>query len=650
VTLVICFPVEMDRYDGCAMFSASAPEKAIEQEPIVLPVTRPAAIERPAVVLGLLLVLASLVLYNPAGRHPFVNYDDDHYITNNRQVCQGLHWNTIWWAFTTTTEANWHPLTWLSHELDWQLFHLNPAGHHYVSVLLHAANVYLLFWVLLQATGCVWRSWIAAALFALHPINVESVAWIAERKNLLSMFFFLVALAAYRWYAQKPHVGRYGLVTVLFALGLMAKPQVITLPFVLLLWDYWPLRRIESGENEASSSAVSGPTIPGYGLSHLVLEKLPLFALSAVSAVITLKAQAAGGAVRTTLQIPMPVRIGNAALSYARYLGKAFWPSHLTLMYPYLWSWAWFWPLVFSLLLLGLVSAAVIAAHRRYLLVGWLWFLGTLVPMIGLVQVGAQAMADRYAYLPFIGLFLMASWGTEELARRQRWPAAVPVVACSIALTALGITAHRQLSYWSNNIVLWSHANEVTGPNFQAEEHLGSALAAQGRMEEAGEHFRAGVAIDPGDPAGHFNLAVYDQIEGRVQRAIESYNAVLRRSPDAKLERETLTNLAIAYQQAGSDSQAEATYTAAVHIDPNNQKTWLEMGLVEQRLGKYSEAADAFSQSAALAPSAVDYLLLEKALQRCGRVAEAEAAHQKAQQITSDLGSAQMIADRLIAQ
>jgi tetratricopeptide (TPR) repeat protein len=597
----------------------------------------------------LILVLACLVLYNPATHHPFTNYDDDHYVTDNAQVCEGLHWTTVKWAFTTTAEANWHPLTWLSHELDWQLFHSNPAGHHYVNVLWHAINACLLFLVLLQATGFVWRSWMVAALFAIHPINVESVAWIAERKNLLSMFFFLLALAAYRWYTRKPSLGRYGSVASLFALGLMAKPQVITFPFVLLLWDYWPLRRMRSGPEPLSSD---GPGDPPSELpfSRLVLEKIPLFALSAASAVITLKAQAAGGAVRTTLQVPLLVRFANAAVSYARYLQKAFWPSRLSVMYPYLWSWSPRWPLVLSLLVLGLVSIFAVSAHRRYLLVGWLWFLGTLVPMIGLVQVGGQAMADRYAYLPFVGLFCMVCWGLAEVAQQKQWPAALPAVAVLIALTALGLAARRQLGYWSDNVTLWSHAVEVTGPNYQAQEHLGTALADVGRMADAGVHFQIGVAIDARDPVGHFNLAVYHQVQGRVQQAIENYNAVLRLGPDPKLESQTLNNLAMAYHQAANDSQAETTYKAAVHADPNNHRTWLGMGLVEEKLGKFTAASDAFSRSAQIQTSAVDYLVLEKSLERGGHKVEAVAARAKAQQLSTDLRSPQQIADSLLLQ
>jgi protein O-mannosyl-transferase len=600
-------------------------------------------------VLGLVLVLGSLVVYNPAAHDPFANYDDNKYITENPQVTRGLHWSSVRWAFTTTAEANWHPLTWLSHELDWELFHSNPAGHHYVNILFHAINAWLLFVVLWQATGFLWPSWMVAALFALHPINVESVAWVSERKNLLSMFFFLLALAAYRGYTLKPGVRRYLLVVVLFALGLMAKPQVITLPFVLLLLDYWPLERMRSSR-EPGGSSVGDARMPGLPCSGLLLEKIPLFVLSAASAAITLKAQSAGGAIRSTVQVPVLVRVGNAFVSYARYLQKAFWPSDLSIMYPYLWSWKPRWPLVLSLLVLGLVSVFVAAAHRRYLVVGWLWFLGTLVPMIGLVQVGGQAMADRYAYLPLVGLFVMICWGAAELARDPRCPTALPAVAILIALTALGAAARRQLGYWRDNITLWSHAIAVTGPNFEAQQHLGTALADEDRMAEAEFHFRVALAIDARDPTVRFNLAVDDQVQGRIHPAIEQYNAALRLNPDSELEGRTLNNLAMAYHQAANDVQAEATYKAALGANPNNDRAWLGMGLVEHKLGKFAAASDAFSRSGQIRPTAVCYLLLEKSLRAGGHTVEAVEAREKARELSPDLESPQQIADGLLLQ
>jgi len=282
-------------------------------------------------ILGLVLVVATLVLYYPAIHHPFVNYDDDGYVTENHHVQSGLTWDSVAWAFTSYDQANWHPVTWLSHALDWQLFQLDPAGHHGTNVLLHALNVAVLFWILLQATGSAGRSFMVAALFALHPINVESVVWVAERKNLLSMLFFLLALGAYRWYAREPRPGRYAVVAFFFALGLMAKPQVITLPFVLLLWDYWPLRRMfADGGPVATGTEIA---FPPRSFLNLLLEKLPLVALSAISAVVTMNAQRVGGGINPELSLA--ARLANAVVCYARYVGKAVWPTRLAPMYPH---------------------------------------------------------------------------------------------------------------------------------------------------------------------------------------------------------------------------------------------------------------------------------------------------------------------------
>src|SRR5271165_6121575 len=337
--------------------------------------------EKRTPILCLLLIVATLGVYNSVKDNAFVNFDDDFYIVNNPHVQQGLTWETVRWAFTTYDQANWHPLTWLSHALDCQLFQLNPAGSHYVNVMLHAASVVLLFLLLQGATGKPWRSLCVAALFALHPLNVESVAWAAERKNVLSMLFLLLALLAYDRYARQPSVLRYGMVVASFALGLMAKPQIITLPFVLLLWDYWPLGRL-------AASSVDQP-VPAQPLSRLILEKVPLFLLSAASAAVTLRAQTAGGAVRTSLEYPFSLRLGNAVVAYARYFGKAIWPSHLAVMYPHPGNSLPAWQIALAAVLLLTVTVLVVLARRqRYLATGWFWFLGTLVPMVGLVQVG----------------------------------------------------------------------------------------------------------------------------------------------------------------------------------------------------------------------------------------------------------------------
>jgi protein O-mannosyl-transferase len=349
--------------------------------------------------LSCLLVAATLALYRPVNHYPFANADDDSYIGDNVHVKYGFEPDTVAWAFTTFRDANWHPLTWLSHALDCHLYSLDAGKHHRTNVLLHAVNVVLLFWVLLQATGYAGRSAMVAALFALHPINVESVVWISEGKNLLSMLFFLLALGAYRWYVSEPRIGRYSVMALLYAMGLMCKPQVITFPFVLLLWDYWPLQRM-SAATVGSSGPVTAATVPGRSFSWLVVEKLPLFVLSAASAIITVKAQATGGAMSGPLNsYPFLLRLENAIVSYVRYIGKAIWPARLAFMY--LHSPIAAWQVVAAFLLLVAITGIVILRRRhRYLVVGWFWFLGTLVPMIGLVQVGAQAMADRYAYLP----------------------------------------------------------------------------------------------------------------------------------------------------------------------------------------------------------------------------------------------------------
>ncbi len=417
-------------------------------------------------VLGLLLAVATVALYYPVNHHQFVSYDDDIYVTNNWHIKYGLDWKAVKWAFTGNYGDNWHPVTWLSHGLDCQLFFLNSGRHHATNLLLHTMNAVLLFWVLLRATGYTGRSFMVAALFALHPINVESVAWVSERKNLLSMLFFLLALAAYRWYArwvpQPSHhrreagrIGRYLAVVFLFALGLMAKPQIITLPFVLLLWDYWPLRRMFAGSEVASSET---RVAPARSFSWLVLEKLPLLVLVVASAVITLHAQR-----EAATPYPLSVRIGNALVSYVWYVRKAFWPSHLALLYPHPPGLPPIWQVVAAVLFLLAVTGLVIARCRqRFFLVGWLWFLGTLVPMIGLVQVGRQAMADRYAYLSFVGLFLMICWGAAEWGEHLHLRPAWLRTASVVVLLALAVVAHRQIGYWSDSITLWTRTLAVT--------------------------------------------------------------------------------------------------------------------------------------------------------------------------------------------
>jgi tetratricopeptide (TPR) repeat protein len=588
-------------------------------------------------VLGLLLVVAALALYNPVSQHPFVS-DDDRYITDNVHVHAGLRWDTIKWAFTSYDEANWHPLTWLSHALDYQLFGLNPAGHHYMNVLLHALNAVLLFWVLWWTTEAAGRSWMVAALFALQPINVESVAWVAERKNILSFLFFLLALAAYGHYAKKPSAGRYLQVMTLFACGLMAKPMIITFPFVLLLWDYWPLKRMDSETGRARS------------FPWLVIEKLPLMVLSAASAILTLKAQKAGEAIRSVAQYSVSIRLENAVVSYVRYVGKLFWPSRLSPIYPHPGHFLAARQVIGAGLLLLLGTGLVFAARRRrYLLVGWFWFLGTLVPMIGLVQVGNQAMADRYAYLPFVGLFILVCWGGTDWATAQRmsmpWLAAVG----AICVLGLAIVAYRQIGFWKDNVSLWAHAIEVTPPNFIAEDNLGGALIEADRPDEAMTHFRRATAIEPSDPMSRLNLAADEQRHGNIPQAIVQFAEVIESTDDVRLRAIAFTDLGYCYRKMGDRIRAKQSFQAATSLRPGTFRAWVGLGLVAHDSGDESEAIRDYVRSLSIQPWDLTYFLLARALEKDGRIKESQAASQEAKRLSANFNQLQQVGDELLA-
>jgi len=503
--------------------------------------------------LSLLLVIATAAVYLRVNRYDFVNYDDTLYVTQNPHVQAGLTWDTVRWSFTAYNVGTWHPLTWLSHALDCQLFDLDASGPHDVNLLLHLLNVVLLFWVLQRATGYLGRSFMVAALFALHPINVESVVWIAERKNSLSMLFFLLGLGAYRWYTQKPKGGRYALVAGLFALGLMSKPQVITFPCVLLLWDYWPLRRATSREPSATSP-----------WRALVAEKLPLFAMAGVSAAITMSAQRADG---NKMWYPLSLRLEYAIVSYVQYIGKALWPARLSPFYPHPDSIA-LWQVAGAALLLAAVTLFAIALRRSrpYLLVGWLWFLGTLVPMLGLEGVGyqgKQGIADRYAYLPFIGLFLMICWGVAEWAEQKHVPALALRVVGIAVLLALSVVTYRQIGYWQDNVTLWTHAIEVTQGNFLAENNLGRVLIQQGNAHEGVAHFYKAAAMYPDDPVSNFNIGIYQQQQGEYAAAIERYKKTLSITRDPELEAAALRNMSSCYTRMGDAADAQRSLEAA---------------------------------------------------------------------------------------
>jgi protein O-mannosyl-transferase len=590
----------------------------------------------------LLLAVLTLALYNPVNRHPFVNYDDDRYVTENSHVRAGFTWNTLTWALTSTEQGNWHPLTWMSHALDVSLFRLNPAGHHFTSVLLHAVNAMLLFLLLVRATDRMEPSLFVAALFAVHPINVESVAWVAERKNVLCTMFFLLALMAYGWYVRKPHWKRYLAVAAFFAAGLAAKPMVITLPFVLLLWDYWPLGRAQG------SGSVSGDPQASHSWPRLLLEKLPLFALSAVSAVITVRAQQAGGAVRSTAQFPFGVRIENAICSYSEYLLKMAWPARLAPMYPHPEDSLAAWQVAMTGLALVVITVLVYRFRvRPYLLVGWLWFLGTLVPVIGLVQVGDAAMADRYAYIPLIGIFIMVAFGAADWAAARDIGLVWRAIPAAVILILLALVTHHQIEYWRSNRDLWAHTLEVTQNNFVAEDNMGGALVLEGRPDEAFPHFEAAARINSHDPMSHSNLGTYLQIHGRIGEAITQYESAIALTSDPGVQAQAYANLGAAQRALDENELARQSFDKALQLNPNQANAWLGMGLLVQSQGRLTEAIADFSRSVELQPTGEAYLDLGRGLQQAGRSAEALDAYRQALKLSPHLAEAQQAADAL---
>ena len=605
--------------------------------------------EMHVVILCLLLVAATLAFYNPIIHNQFIDFDDSSYILKNFQVQSGLTWDTVKWSFTTFREGNWHPLTWLSHALDHQIFDLNPAGHHYTNLLLHAANAVLLFLLLRQATGVTWPSLIVGALFALHPVNVESVAWAAERKNVLSMLFFLLALHAYDRYARTGRRYLYLLVTICFALGLMAKPQIVTLPFVLLLWDYWPLQRIGG---RSAAGGLPAPSTPR-SFRFLVWEKSPLFILAAADSVVTMLAQRAGNAVRTVTEVSRSARLENVFVSYVRYIGKALWPSRLAAMYPRPANSLPAWQVVGAVVLLLLISALVMCwRDRRYLPVGWFWFLGTLVPMIGIITVGEQTMADRYAYLPFIGLFVAIVWILDAVASEHRiavvWRAGVALLVVFI----LGCLTNRQLDYWHDDETLWRHALSVTERNYMAHNNLAIALAKQGRSEEAVVQFQAATALHKYPPDQVLKLAFYELRVGHPQEAIEESGAVLRASADPvdpKLQSAAWGEIGHAHLQLRQYDQAAECYQNALRLNPENGMALMGSGLLALGQGKSELAVTQLMHASKVEPNDVNVLLLAQALRRAGHAEQASSAEAEVQKISSDPGQAQMEAGQWLS-
>jgi Tfp pilus assembly protein PilF len=582
-------------------------------------------------ILALLLVAGTMALYNPATHNGFINYDDNSYITLNAYVQAGLTKAGIHWAFTTFDVSNWHPITWLSHMLDCQLFGLNPVGHHFVSILLHSFNVALLFWLLLRATGTQWRSFFVAALFAVHPLNVESVSWVAERKNVLSTLFGLLTIAAYGWYVRQRSWQRYGVMLLLFALSLMTKPMLVTLPFALLLLDFWPLERIRLGQ---------WPKLRG-----LILEKLPLMALSVASSMVTVRAQRSSmsAMVWKDPNLPRFFHLWNAIYSYAQYLRKMFWPSKLAIFYPL--HTIELWQVALSALLLGGITVVVFRRRKDgYLLTGWLWYLGTLVPVIGVVSIGRQAMADRYTYVPLIGIFVLLVWGGADLVNKvfSRMAPAFLIVPLA-GITALGTVTHNQLAYWHDSISLFTHVIAVTKHNYSAHVNLGGALDREGRADEALQQYYAALQDNPHYGTAAYYIAVQMHKRGRFTEAIHYYELAisLTQDEDPEMVSHAYSNLGQVNALLGRQAVAKTAFEKALALDALNFNSNLGLAKILIDEGKAPPAIGLLTRALSVFPSAEVYYQLGRASEQLGQLGQAKEAYRLALQIDPSLRAAQ---------
>ena len=509
--------------------------------------------------LGSSLLIVTLLLYLPVLHHDFLKlWDDDAYVTDNPHVRTGLTLANVHWACTSFEQSNWHPVTWLSHMLDCQLFGLNGGAQHYENVLLHAVNALLLFWILRSATGAVWRSFLVGVLFAVHPLNVETVAWIAQRKSLLSAFFSLITVAAYGRYVRRGGWNRYLLLATAFALALMSKPMAVSLPLLLLLFDHWPLRRYE----ELSF---------GRRWAKLGVEKLPLLAMSAASSVLTEMAQGGGGSVMGLSLLPIATRMANATISYVAYIGEIFWPARLATYYPLRFS-PQLGDAIASAAILIAISAMVIYFRRiPYLAVGWFFFVITLIPVIGMVQVGFQGMADRYTYIPAIGLTIALVWGlTDAVAHFPLARASLTLASVCIVVAFSVATAH-YLKYWQNPVSLFAQARTAWGqPDMWLEQLYGNALFSAGRIDEAFEHYQESCAIQPRTEYCHYNIAHILLGRSQFRAAIGEYQLALQYTRNRDMALLCLTEAGEAQLDLGDYAAAERSVAQALSIDPSN--------------------------------------------------------------------------------
>jgi tetratricopeptide (TPR) repeat protein len=552
--------------------------------------------------ISLLLVLAIAIAYIQVRNLDFVGYDDQLYITKNSYVQDGITLNGAIWAFTTDHDANWFPLTWLSHMLDCELYGLNPLGHHWTNLLLHMANTILLFLVLNLMTETLWRSAFVAFLFALHPLHVESVAWISERKDVLCTFFGMLTILAYCRYVKKPIIINYLLIILFLSMGLMAKPMLVTLPFVLLLLDFWPLQRFQY----TNSSSKPGRIIRSdfQEVFRLISEKIPLFIPVLVSSILTFMVQRSGGATRSLESFPLQIRIANAFVSYVKYVAKAVWPAHLSVFYPHPGKTFAEWQVFGALMMISMAVFFALRAlkHYPYIAVGLFWYLGTLIPVIGLVQVGSQAMADRYTYIPLIGIFIIVAWGASDLTLKWHYQKIVLTVSAVIILSIMTVRTFVQVSHWENAVTLFENAVKIDSNNTLSHNNLGIALYDQGNIEKSAFHFREALRIEPYYIVARVNLARVLSAQGNLEDAIRHLREALKINPKHFMAHYQLGILLLKQKNI---KEAYVHFAEVIKLNPDYAEAYGQIGIILAEQGKYKKAKIFFLKALQLNPDLI---------------------------------------------
>jgi len=597
---------------------------------------------RELIVLALLLALWTGLLYAPALKNGFVSLDDPDYVTSNGHVQQGLTWANVKWAFGTENPvSNWHPLTWISHMSDVSLYGGRAYGHHLTNVMLQIVDVVLLFLLFATATGEAMKSAAVAALFAVHPLNVEAVAWVAERKSVLCMVFFLGACCAHVWYSRKPGAGRYLVVAVLFALGLMSKVMVVTLPLALLLLDYWPLGRMRSGESD-------GGGINWKLALRLAVEKVPLLLMSAAASGMTLYIHHREHALASGL--PKSWLFKNGAYCYLAYLDKFLWPVRLGAFYPHPEnSLSWLFVGIVGIAMLAISAIVWRFRKRRYLVAGWLWYLVTVFPMVGYVQSGRQGMADRYMYIPMIGLIFALVWLVADWAREQEWNQNVLALLMLVVVAPCAYLTETQIGYWRDSYTLFAQTLAVTSHNGMAENSFGSALYERGDFAGAAEHFVAAVQYAPDLPAAHYNLAMILQRENKAEDAERQYRAAIQLSTDPEELARAHNNLGVLYGANGQSTRALAEFNAAIQLNAGEYNSYLGRGRIELKQADYDKAVKDFAHAAEIGQSPEAFFLLGNALELKGEKQGALDAYKVALQLAPGFQEAKARLDALQA-